>query len=947
MHIPAATYRLQFTPNFGATSAREIIPYLYDLGISDIYASPIFKAKKGSTHGYDVVDWNQLNPELGTRSEFQALWETVQRYDMGWLQDIVPNHMAYSSENRYLVDVLERGSDSDYFNVFDIDWNHPYEYINGKVLIPLLGDFYGNCLERGEIQLKYEKTGLSVNYYELKLPLRIESYGKFITHDLSQLAKSLGRNSTDYIKLMGVLYILKNIPSEESSSQRNEQASFVKGILWELYQSNAKVKEFIDRNLETFNGKPGEPESFNLLDSLLDDQLFRLTFWKVGTEELNYRRFFTINELICLRLEEVDVFNRTHELIVKMVEAGTFTGLRIDHIDGLYNPTEYLQRLRDRLGDVYLVVEKILELGRELISRDEELPYDWPIQGTSGYEFLNIINQLFCQRENHQKFNTIYSYFTGSNDSYDALVLQKKRLILDTNLAGDLENLSNLFKRLSGKSRQGRDFTLNGIRKAIQEVLVLFPVYRTYTNSEGIRERDREYIRETILKAKVNVPQLLNELSLIEKILLADYDEWLAEDEKAQWLHFTMRLQQVSGSLMAKGIEDTLFYVYNRFISLNEVGGVPAQFGMTISAFHNFNQKQQDLWPYSLNASSTHDTKRSEDVRSRLNVLSEIPDEWELQVRHWSELNQPYKQFTNTRTIPDPNDEYFLYQTLIGIFPFEGYRGKDYSVFVERMKHYVIKAVREAKVHTEWLKPDAEYEGGYVDFVERILQMPDDNTANTFLEKFFHFQQRIAYYGIFNSLSQTLLKMVSPGVPDFYQGTELWDFSLVDPDNRRSVDFEWRIEALQEIRRRAQVDILGLIEELLSAPTDGRIKLFAIAQALATRRKYLDVFQQGAYVPIEVVGQHQDRAIAFARQYGRTTAIAVVPRFLTQLVQPGVYPLGLEVWEDTRLEMPQSAQFSWRNAMTDQTLPIADTLTLGQILEHFPVALLIGQNRAA
>ena len=519
MRIPTATYRIQFNPDFGFEAARNIVPYLADLGISDLYASPVFKARQGSTHGYDIVDPNQLNPALGTTAEFETLVQELQQREMGWLQDIVPNHMAYDSQNHFLMDVLENGPYSEYSNYFDIDWEHPYEDIKGKILTPLLGDFYGNCLEKGEIQLKYDESGLSVNYYHLKIPLSIESYGTLINHDLKRLVESLGREHPDYVKLLGILYILNNIPSEKSGTDRKDQIHFVKRLLWELYRDKPAIKAFIDQNIRIFNGIVGEPDSFNLLDDLLGEQFFRLSFWKVGAEELNYRRFFTINELICVSIEDPQVFEHSHQLIAQLIEAGKFTGLRIDHIDGLYNPQKYLHRLREQVGDIYITIEKIVELEDFYYSSLEELPYDWPIQGTSGYDFLNCLNSLFCfsQGENYRRFNDIYFRFTGINLPYKELAIEKKRLMAETNLAGDVEHLANLLKRIAGKYRYSRDFTLIGLRRAILEVLILFPVYRTYTTEEEVRETDQAYIEDAIEKAKTRLPRLLNELDFIQK----------------------------------------------------------------------------------------------------------------------------------------------------------------------------------------------------------------------------------------------------------------------------------------------------------------------------------------------------------------------------------------------------------------------------------------------
>lgn len=929
MRIPTATYRIQFNSNYKFEAAQKIVPYLAELGVSDLYASPIFKARAGSTHGYDVVDPSQINPELGTLEDFEALVSDLQQREMGWLQDIVPNHMAYDSDNRFLMDVLENGPDSEYVDYFDIAWNMPNGDKSDRILTPLLGDFYGSSLENGDIQLKYDESGLSVNYYSLRLPLKLESYATFLTHNLGKLTRTLGRQHPDFIKLLGILYILKNVPLEATGKQRQDQIAFVKGILWESYTSNSEIKAFVDENVEVFNGEKGNPESFNLLDSLLSEQFFRLSFWKVGAEEINYRRFFTVNELISVKAEELRVFNNTHSFITKLVEEGKVTGLRIDHIDGLYNPTQYLERLREKIGDTYITVEKILELG-------EELPSAWSIQGTSGYEFLNYVNGLFCKHETEHTFSEIYARLTGFKSSYEQLVSEKKQLILDKNLAGDVDNLAHLLKTISGKYRYGNDFTPNGLKRAIAAVLILFPIYRTYITEEGISETDQAYVKEVIRKAKDQTPLLFNELNFIEKLLLLDYEQTLTQAEKDQWLYFVMRLQQYTGPLMAKGVEDTALYVYNRLLSLNEVGGDPSHFGITVQEFHEFNQQQQATWIHSMNATATHDTKRGEDVRARLNVLSEIPQEWEQQVQTWMEVNHSLKREVNGITQPDANDEYLLYQTLVGAYPLQQ---NEYSKFIERVKEYLIKAVREAKVRTAWLRPDTAYEEAFLAFAEGVLQNPQDNP---FLEKFLPFQQKVAQYSIFNSLAQTLLKITAPGVPDLYQGTELWDLSLVDPDNRRPVDFEQRTMFLQDIKSKAKTDILPLINELLFNWQDGRIKLFLIFQALEARKANLEVFQTGSYVPLNITGKFKEHIVAFARVSNGKMAIALVPRFLTNLIRLGQQPLGEQVWADTQIELPPQAPSFWKNAITAQAVQSGDTISVGEALQHFPVALLVG-----
>ena len=929
MRIPVATYRIQFNPSFDFQAAKEIIPYLAELGISDIYASPIFKARKGSTHGYDVVDPCRINPELGDEQDFNELIRELKNYGMGWIQDIVPNHVAYDYENRMLMDVLENGESSKYLHFFDIVWDHPCESIRGKLLAPFLGRFYGKSLEDGEIQLKYGAAGLSVNYYHLTLPLKIESYLTVFTHQLSALKRTLGCDHPDFIKLLGILYVLKTLSTGEEMDERYDQITFIKRTLWDLYTGNLEMKRFIDANVQAFNGEKGNPESFNLLDNLLSEQLFRLSFWKVATEEINYRRFFSINELICLRAEDEDVFDRTHALIFRLIEEGKVSGLRIDHIDGLYDPANYLKRLQERTGDVYVIVEKIL-------GPEEELPSFWSMQGTTGYDFLNYLNGIFCKKKGEKQFNKIYSNFTGFKTDYDDLVSEKKRLIVGKHMAGDVDNLAHLMKGIAARYRHGSDITLYGLKRTIVELMTQFPVYRTYINSEVFRDSDPSYIKEAVNRSIERVPNLLNELDFIERFLLLKFEDYLAREEKEQWIHFVMRFQQFTGPLMAKGFEDTVLYVYNRLLSLNEVGGSPDKFGISSKDFHAFDKRRANLYPHSLNATSTHDTKRGEDVRARINVLSEIPLEWGRSLKRWNELNRGKKRTVNGRNVPDENDEYFIYQTLIGAFPFYE---NEYPAFIERMKDYIIKAVREAKVRTAWLKPDTEYEDACISYVEEILR-----EENQFLEEFVPFQRKVSHYGIFNSLSQTLIKITSPGVPDFYQGTELWDLNLVDPDNRRPVDFRKRGSLLRDVSGRAQTDILKLITELLATREDGRIKLFLINRALQARKERADVFQKGSYIPVEGGGRFKEHIVAFARNHEDDWTITITPRHLTALLKEGELPTGRQVWDDTHILLPKGAPALWKDAITTQVIEGRETLLIGDVLKDFPVALLMSEE---
>jgi len=748
---------------------------------------------------------------------------------------------------------------------------------------------------------------------------------------LNDLKKKLGPDHPDYLKLLGVLYVLKTLPSREEVSERYDQIRFVKTTLWELYTKNRDIRQFIRENVKTFNGKKGNPESFNLLNDLLSEQLFRLSFWKVATEEINYRRFFNINELLSLRVEDEDVFNHTHSLIFKLIQEGKIRGLRIDHIDGLYDPTHYLRKIRKKAGELYIIVEKILDL-------EEELPSLWPVQGTTGYDFMNYANGLFCKREHEREFNKIYAGFTTLKPPYDELVCEKKRLILGKHMAGDVDNLAHLMKAISSRDRHGSDITIYGLKRALVEVMAQFPVYRTYIGNGGSRETDYSYIKTAIEKAKGSGPGLLNELQFIERFLLLDFGDYLSEEEKNLWIQFVMRFQQFTGPLMAKGFEDTTLYVYNRLLSLNEVGGNPNKFGVSVGEFHRFVEARASLWPHSMNATSTHDTKRGEDTRARINVLSEIPKEWERNIRAWDKINRKKKRKVYGRAVPDRNDEYFLYQTLIGAFPFDE---DDHDQFVERMKEYTIKAVREAKVHTAWLKPDTDYEDAFVSFVEGILTPVE---GNPFLEVFLLFQSKVSHFGIFNSLSQTLIKITAPGVPDFYQGTELWDLNLVDPDNRRPVDFERRRRFLRQIREKENGDFLNLISELLRTKEDGRIKLFLINRALEARNEHHEVFQRGAYIPLEVAGRFRDHIIAFARNHGGIWAVTIVPRFLTTVIREGEYPLGREVWDDTHVALGEGVSHRWKNVITDEWMNGQGKLIIGEVLNHFPVALLMREE---
>jgi (1->4)-alpha-D-glucan 1-alpha-D-glucosylmutase len=929
MNAPSSTYRLQFNAGFTFIDALPVADYLAGLGISCVYASPIFHARPGSMHGYDIIDPLTVNPEIGTLKDFEQLAARVRENGLLWLQDIVPNHMAYCGDNALIRDILEKGRASCYVDFFDVEWDHPYESLNGKLLAPFLGTFYARALEDGLITLSYDINGLAVNYYSVRLPLRLESYATVFSRQLDRLKESLGADDPDYVRLVGVLYALKNRTEPDANGDDAGRPAVTKESLWDLYTANERIRDAMDAAVTTINGTKGVPESFNALEKILAEQLFRLSFWKVAAEEINYRRFFNINELISLCAEKDAVFRFMHEFILRCLERDRFSaGIRVDHIDGLYDPENYLHRLKSYAKGHSIYVEKILHFG-------EELPETWPVQGTTGYDFLNYVNGLFCRIENEDEFTRMYDGFLGFSANYRNMVFDKKRLIIGKYMAGDIDSLAQLMKNISNRYRYGNDITLYGLKRALVDVLALFPIYRTYISAGRYSDTDRIVITRVMEKAKQESPGLLNELSFIEDFLLLHFKDYFTDADKAQWIQFVMRFQQYTGPLMAKGFEDTVLYVYNRLISLNEVGGNPARFGIPADEFHRWNRRRAERWPHTLNATATHDTKRGEDARARINVLSEIPGQWRKSVKFWNMINRGKKGCAGGREIPDINDEYHLYQTLIGTFPF--YR-QDYAGYIERVKSYAIKAVREAKVYTAWLKPDDEYEGGFAAFIDAILS-PDE--ANEFLKDFVPFQKKIAECGICNSLSQTLLKIASPGVPDFYQGTETWDLNMVDPDNRRSVDFSGLADRLRGMIERDVGDRGALIDELLAEKEDGRIKQYLIYRLLRARNRFPGLLSGGEYIPLSVTGRRHEHIIAFARRAGGGWAVAVAPRFPWQLVRDHKLRIGRTAWGDTAVILPSGTPAKLYDAVTGHVVSTAGPLRAASVLERFPVSLLL------
>jgi (1->4)-alpha-D-glucan 1-alpha-D-glucosylmutase len=988
--IPVATYRLQFNREFTFVDAKNIFAYLHELGITDIYASPYFRARKGSLHGYDVVDHNTLNPEIGTEEQYDGLIEELRRLGMGQILDIVPNHMYIESEeNHWWMDVLENGPSSMYAGYFDIIWDPTKKELKNRVLLPVLGDQYGRVLENQELRLIFEEGAFSLEYYDHRFPILPKSCIFILSHRIESLKESLSEEDPHFTELLSIITALNHLPAytevgPEKIAERHREKEVIKKRLLTLCEVGSVVSSFIEENVRLFNGTRGDARSFDLLDELLDMQVYRLSHWQVATDEINYRRFFDINGLGAIRAEVPEVFEDIHKHTMRLIMEGKVTGLRVDHPDGLFNPSEYFRKLQrscflwQRLGhseklndeisagressDIASEILKAFDeafaanphlkpfyvVGEKILIKGERMPEEWPIFSTTGYVFINSLNGLFIDTKSSKAFDDIYFRFIGEKMNFSEIVYEQKNLIMRVAMSGEINTLGHYLNRISEKDRHTRDFTLNSLTNAIREVIAFFPVYRSYINDYSVSDRDRQYIEIAVSKAKRKNPAISESIfDFLLDMLLLRFPDGFEENDKKEWLDFVMKFQQITGPVMAKGLEDTAFYVYNRFVSLNEVGGAPDRFGTPLETFHGQNIERSKFWPHALIASSTHDTKRCEDVRARINVLSEIPGEWRRRVIAWRRLNKKKKVMIDGRPAPDPNEEYLLYQTLVGAWPIGLMGDREYGSFRQRIKDYMVKAIRESKVNTSWINPNASYEEAVLAFIESVM---NDIQGNRFLRDIRDFQKTVLHYGLFNSLSQTLLKMTSPGVPDFYQGTEIWDFSLVDPDNRRPVDYGMRSEMLGELKRReSEVGSARLCRDLTEKKEDGRVKLYLTSRGLNFRRDHRELFEEGEYLPLEVSGDREQNVCAFARRLNGSSAIVIVPRFFTSLMsEENRLPLGREAWGNTVVIVPFAREgMEHRDVFTGETVKTKERekevlLELSEVLANFPVALLEG-----
>ncbi len=957
--IPVATYRLQFNAAFTFDRARTIAPYLASLGISDCYASSYLKAVPGSLHGYDVSDPTQLNPEIGTPEDYDGWVAALSERGMGHILDLVPNHMGIArSANPWWMDVLENGPSSRFAHFFDIEW-HPVKHeLAEKVLLPQLGDQYGAVLERRELALTFRDGAFVVTYFDDWFPIAPDTYAGILTHGLDRwVLQTADVASDDVDELRSIVTAAEHLPPRTSREPqdiavRAREKEVIKRRLASLADRQPAIRRFIEDAVTCFNGRPGEPRSFDLLDGLLDQQSYRLAHWRVASEEINYRRFFDVNQLAALRMEDPSVFDTVHRFAFDLVGRRAATGLRIDHVDGLYAPADYLHRLQARAGEalgrgdtpgpaLYLVVEKIL-------GRDEPLASGWPVHGTTGYEFAATVNGLFVDQRAERLMDDTYARFIrrrGGRLAFSDLVYATKRQILHETMSGDINSIGHQLNRLSERNRHFRDFTLYSLISTIKDVIASFPVYRTYiVAGQPVGGEDRRYVLEAIASAQRRAPGVTTLVfDFIERLLLQTVPPLRAEDE-GERARIIGKLQQTTGPVAAKGIEDTAFYVYNRLLSLNEVGADPTRFGTSPAAVHHWLGERQRQWPAALSTTATHDTKRGEDVRARLNVLSELARDWRAATTRWRAVNRRLKREVHGRQAPDANEEYFIYQTLVGTWPLPSAGGDGGPPYPERLRSYLVKALREAKVNTSWLRPDEAYERAVLRFVDAVL-----DPAQPFLEAFRPFQRRVAALGIYNGLAQLLVKITAPGVPDFYQGSELWDLSFVDPDNRRPVDYDRRAALLAAIGPPTAERARALFDDR----TDGRIKLFMMTHGLRTRRAARPLFDEGDYVPLRVTGTAAAHVFAFARRHGAGAAITCVPRLVAGLAAgPGhdadLVPTGPATWHDTAVEFPHlgAGTTTWTDAFTGRTVATnggTAGVAVAALFADVPFALLVAR----
>ena len=865
--IPIATYRLQLTASFDFDAAAAIVPYLKALGITHLYASPFMKARKGSTHGYDIVDHTQINPELGGDAGFERLSRALAQHDLGLILDFVPNHVGvHFADNPWWLDVLEWGPASPHAVSFDIDWDLlPYR-ARGGVLLPILGSSYGRALENGEIELRYDpgEGSFSAWYFQHRLPIAPERYSEMLR---TIVREARAEDSTAGKRILELASRYKGL-----RHPNRKQAPAFKAEL----KTIAGGADIIAHGLQAYRAGPDRAAQISALHHLLERQHYKLGHWRLASSDINYRRFFDVNTLAGLRVEDAGTFDATHSLVKKLIAEGRLQGLRLDHIDGLRDPAQYFQRLRRLIRDAqgkdaapfYMVIEKIL-------GQHEELHPFAGVHGTTGYEWLNAITQVLVDDSGLGPLDEVWRQISNMPPKLEPILKNAKRRVLETLLTSEFTVLARLLARIASGHYSTRDYSADSLRQALELYVLHFPVYRTYLTSADPTIHDRKLISDTIEKARADWFAADEGIfEFLRDTLTMDLIKPGGPAHSAPRLRrFALKVQQFTGPMMAKSLEDTTFYRYHRLLALNEVGGDPSARALPVETFHDTMTIRAREWPHGMTATATHDTKRGEDARARLLALAEIPGEWTSAVARWKILNAPHLVIEGEMRAPSATFEYMLYQALLGAWPL----GQRDDEFLERMQAYALKAAREGKQETSWLNPNLAYEAGLQTFIERIL---DRSAAADFLTSLETLAQRVSLLGALNSLSQVTLKATMPGVPDFYQGTEFWDLSLVDPDNRRPVDFTERAAVLASVEN---PDWQNLTQNWPS----GHLKLAWTRSLLELRTELADVFTHGDYLSLEVTGPHRDHIIAFARRHGREAAVVAVAKSFAGFSQGG------------------------------------------------------------
>ncbi len=947
--LPLTSYRLQLGPSCGFRDAARLLPYLAELGVTECYCSPVLAARPGSPHGYDVCDHSRLNENLGGAAGFLELAQTAKARGMGIVVDFVPNHMAADPlANPWWRSVLENGPSSPYATYFDIDWDPVKPELKGRLLLPILGDQYGITLEAGQLRLELGPAGMVLRYFDHDLPLNPRQLRMVLEHNLAELETALAPGEPDLTEFQSILFHLEHLPVYTTTElalvdARRREKEVALGRLGALLARAPLVRVHLERNVAAFNGTPGQPSSFDLLHRLLEAQPYRLASWRTAMHEINYRRFFDVNELTAIRQEESAVFEATHRLLAQLVAEGAVTGMRLDHVDGLFEPGHYLRQLAERLaegGPAWTVVEKILSSG-------ERLPPEWPVHGTTGYDFLNQVNAVFFDPAGVAALSRHCARFTGEDRPFAEVVYASKKAIITTSMAAELNVLAAALNRISESDRRYRDFTLDSLQEALEEVVACFPVYRTYVRPTGSTSADAAMVDRVIAEALRRNPALEPTIfGFIREMLLPPSRPASDPAEHDRRVRFAMKFQQYTAPVQAKGVEDTAFYRWAPLPGLNEVGGEPGVTADPVAEFHAGNLERRRHSPLAMLATATHDTKWGEDTRARLAVVSEIPRQWQALVTRWHRVTRDARTEVAGLPAPAPVDEYRFYQALAGIWP-PGASGQAGAAVVERMQGYMRKAMREAKLHSSWLNPVAPYEQAVGDFVQAVLV---GRSATAFLRSFVPVAERLAWLGMLNSGSQLLLKLTSPGVPDVYQGTELWDLSLVDPDNRRPVDFSARRAELERLAPLLAGAERGEpagpeLAELLRGWRSGSIKLLLTAAALRLRRRHPGVFLEGDYRPLHASGPTATHLVGLARVDAGTAVVALVPRLpalMSGWEHKEQVPLGSR-WAGTSLRLPpELAGAAWHNVLTGAGIRSeGERLSVPDVLADLPWALLV------